>query len=105
MTKLLSTVAAALLVASPVLAQSTGMGDMTDYDTDSDQMLSDTEFMESQGDRRFMDYDADQSGDISQEEFNAGEFRRYDANVDDMLDSDEYGRAQEDDSMMMERDG
>lgn len=93
MTKYASILAAALLAATPALAQDGMMGD---YDTDGDSMLNEMEFGEADGRMRFMDYDTDQSGDVSEEEFRAGELRRYDRDGDSMINEDEYGRYSED---------
>lgn len=40
----------------------------------------------------FEDYDADDSGDITEDEFAAGEFRRFDWDRDDALNEQEFGR-------------
>ena len=91
--------ATTLLAVTPAIAQDRMM---TDFDTDADSMLNETEFGEAEGNRRFMDYDADQSGDVSEEEFRAGEMRRYDANRDMSIDEDEYARFDEDMRMIDE---
>ena len=89
------------MIVASLLATGTALADahtgrMGDYDGDSDAMLSETEFGEAEGNRRFMSYDADGSGDVSEEEFAQGEFRRYDASGDAMVDDAEYGRFMED---------
>lgn len=94
---------------------------MQDYDTDADSMISEDEFASadpgfasttfSELDQNddgmvtqedwiespvseavpFEEYDFDASGDISEEEFGQGEFRRFDANQDSFLDEEEFG--------------
>ncbi|MEM7489042.1 MAG: hypothetical protein AAF390_07950 [Pseudomonadota bacterium] len=90
MTKLIPALAALLIATTPVFAE------MEDYDGDGDAMLNDAEFGEAEGGRRFSDYDADGSGDVSEEEFQAGEFRRYDRDGSGGVDSEEYARYEED---------
>ncbi len=97
MTKHIAIIAAAFLAATPAVAQMMG-----DYDTDGDSMLNDMEFGEADGGQRFLSYDTDQSGDVSEEEFRAGEFGRYDRDRDGMVNADEYTRYDED---RMDMDG
>ena len=60
--------AASIFAAGAAFADAhTGM--MGDFDADGDAMLNDMEFGEAEGSRRFMSYDADQSGDLNEEEF------------------------------------
>ncbi len=100
MTKYATMLAATLLAVTPAIAQERMMGD---YDMDGNSMLNDAEFGEVDSDNmRFMDYDADESGDVSEDEFRAGEMRRYDANRDMSLDTDEFARYDEDRRMMEE---
>lgn len=104
MTKTTIFLAATLLAAGPVFADAHSMA-MTDFDSDSDGMLSDMEFGEAEGGMRFGDYDADGDGNVTTEEFSAGEFRRYDRNRDMSVDADEYGTFEMDrDAMNMEED-
>lgn len=90
------TFAAATMLSAGVAFADAHTGMMGDFDMDGDAMLNDAEFGEAEGNRRFMSYDADGSGDVSEEEFRAGEFSRYDASGDGMIDGDEYGRFMED---------
>ena len=94
---------------------------MQDFDTDADSMISEEEFtsanpsfattsfseldqnddgMVTQDDWiespvseavPFEEYDFDESGDISEEEFAQGEFGRFDADEDGFLDETEFG--------------
>ena len=89
-TSILATCVVAALAATPVVAE------MGDHDSDGDAMLNDVEFGEAEGNRRFLDYDSDGSGDVSEEEFRAGEFRRYDRDEDGSVNEEEYRRFEED---------
>lgn len=90
MTKGFTLLAATLLAATPALAE------MGDFDTDGDAMLNDAEFGEADGGKRFMEYDTDGSGDVSEDEFAAGEFNRYDRDRDGGVNEEEYSRYEED---------
>ena len=81
-------------------------GNMSDYDTDADNMLNQEEAGSMFGDQNatgpgtYSDYDTDQSGDVSQEEFSQGEFRRYDTDQDQSWNDEEAGRYSEDRARM-----
>lgn len=83
--------AAALLAgASPAAAQNA----LADWDTDADEVISAEEFnsglsVDPEGDR-FLEYDVDESGNLSAEEVVRGKFRRIDRNQDRFLDREEY---------------
>ncbi|WP_179380834.1 hypothetical protein [Jannaschia marina] len=90
MKTIVTTLAATLLAVTPAFAE------MEDYDSDGDAMLNDAEFGEAEGGKRFIDYDTDGSGDVSEEEFAAGEFNRYDRDGDGGVNDEEYARFEED---------
>jgi hypothetical protein len=87
-----------LTIGASIVALSAGMAAaqdaMTDYDTDSDAMVSADEFATGASTRfetDFPNWDADASGSISEDEFGAGTFMRADRNQDSMIDEEEYG--------------
>ena len=88
--------AAATLAAGRALADAHEDKAMTDFDSDGDAMLDDAEFGEAEGGMRFGEYDTDGSGDMSEEEFAAGEFNRADRDRGGGVNEEEYARFEED---------
>lgn len=75
----------------------TGITSMSfsELDEDGDGMVSQDEWNQAMqtatGPGTFGDYDVDQSGDVTEDEFAGGEFRRFDVNQDETWDEEEFG--------------
>lgn len=83
----LASVAAALLTASPVLAQ-----EMTEWDGDGDGAVSEEEFGTGFGEVGTYDgWDADGDGMLSEDEFNSGVFGGYDSDDSGVIEEPEFG--------------
>jgi hypothetical protein len=79
--------AAALLTATPALAQ-----DMAEWDADSDGVINQEEFNAGWGDvGSYGEWDADGDGSLTEEEFNTGLFDGYDADDSGAIEEPEFG--------------
>ena len=101
MKKLLTaTAVTAMLISSAAIAKQHTMA-MADVDADADSMVSMEEYdagLTADRERRFGLYDTDQDGNITSEEFAAGEFNRYDEDRDGNFSEAEYTAYTEDDA-------
>ena len=80
-------VLALALAASPAYAQELG-----EWDADASGALNEEEFNAGFGESGVYDaWDADRDGALTEDEFNAGVFGGYDRNDDGMIDEPEFG--------------
>ena len=90
-TKMTGVALVALLACGPVAAQ-----EFTELDANEDALLDQDEFgagLEESG--IYEEWDADASGDLNQEEFQAGAFDAWDTDDDEALSEDEFAGASE----------
>lgn len=78
----------ALMTAAPAVAQE----NYTDWDSDGSEALEMEEFNTGFGDSGiFDDWDLDDDGALSEDEFGEGVYNGYDVNDDGVLDEPEFG--------------
>jgi hypothetical protein len=82
-----TSIAAALLSAAPVLAQ-----DMGEWDADGDGVVNQEEFNTAWSDvGTYSEWDADGAGSLTEDEFNAGIDGGYDADNSGGIEAPEFG--------------
>ena len=83
----LASAAAALLTASPLVAQ-----EISEWDEDGDGAVSEEEFGTGFGEvGTYNEWDEDGDGALSEEEFNAGVYGGYDADDSGAIEEPEFG--------------